>query len=81
MYPQGHGGGGLPSFISQLFKALLHLLEGLLKNIPRVYGLHVNCLLKFLANMITYYLILGSTGPLRALPFLTTNAQPSVPIS
>jgi hypothetical protein len=53
----GVGGGGLPSFNSQLFKALLHPLEGLLKNIPRVYGLQVNCSLKFLANMITYYLL------------------------
>ena len=63
MYPQGHGVGwgvGLPSFNSQLFKALLHPLVGLLKNIPRVYGLHVNCLLTFLANMITYYRLLGS---------------------
>ena len=55
------GGGGLP-FNFQLFKALLHPLVSLLKNIPRVYGLHANCLLKFLANTITYYRLLGSAA-------------------
>jgi hypothetical protein len=54
---EGRGG---PSFNSYLFKALLHPLEGLMKNIPRVYVLQVNCMLKFLANTITYYKLHGS---------------------